>query len=55
MMMRSSFLWGMSLVGYDADTNVEDVQLKHRGKHTSDDHNMNVFRDWIAEGLHRRR
>jgi len=26
-----------------------------QGQNTSDDHNMNVFRDWIAEGLHRRR
>ena len=26
-----------------------------QGANTSDDHDMNIFRDWIADGLHRRR
>ena len=44
----------------------EPSRLQHRrqrlrrasqaqGANTSDDHDMNVFRDWIADGLHRRR
>jgi hypothetical protein len=29
---EEEFQWWMSLVGYDADANVKDMQLKHRGK-----------------------
>jgi len=30
-------------------------ETQAQGENTSDDYNMNAFRDWIAEGLHRRR
>ena len=30
-------------------------ETQAQGENTRDDYNMNVFRDWIAEGLHRRR